>query len=132
MRGERPDSLLEVLVHSIFMQEFSQTLLVARRQAGLSQTDCAHLLGVSRSHISRLECGKTIPNVADLCGVALLFGRTMEGLSGTLFNARARELKDRLFDLPEPRKKWLGHFNRNNTLDRLGERIDRIIDLYGS
>ena len=114
------------------MQDFSRTLLAARRQAGLSQTDCAHLLGVSRSHISRLESGKAIPDVAILCGVALLFGRSMEGLSGTLFTARAHELKDRLFDLPEPRKKWLGHFNRNNSLDRLGERIDRIIEAYGS
>ncbi len=106
--------------------------MVARRQAGLSQADCAHLLGVSRSHISRLETGKAVPDVADLCGVALLFGRPMEGLSGSLFQDKASEMRVRLFDLPEPRKQWLGHFNRDQTLRRLGERIDRIIGAYGS
>ena len=114
------------------MQDFSQTLLVARRQAGLSQAECAHLLGASRSHISRLESGKATPDVADLCGVALIFGRTMEIFSGTLFTERAKEMKERIFDLPEPRTKWLGHFNRNSTLDRLADRVDRIIDAYDS
>jgi len=114
------------------MQNFAHTLSVARRQAGLSQADCAHLLGVSASHISKLEGGKATPNVPDLCGIALLFGRTMEGLSGTLFAEHAKEVQERLFDLPEPRTKWLGHFNRSNALERLSDRIERVIAAHGS
>ena len=71
-------------------------------------------------------------HVTDLCGIALLFGRTMEGLSGTLFAEHAREMQDRLFDLPEARTKWLGHFNRSNALERLSDRIERIIEAHGS
>lgn len=113
------------------MHDFSRSLLAARKKAGFSQGDCAHLLGVSRAHISKLERGDAMPSVADLCGVALLFGRTFEGLTGDLFNERARELKERLFDLPEPRRNWLGRFNRNYTLQSLGDRLDQLIGVYG-
>ena len=113
------------------MQEFSHTLLVARRKAGLSQSDCAHLLGRSASRVSRLESGKATPTSDDLIGVALLFGRTIEALSGPKFAARAQEMKERLFDLPCPDRNWLGRFNRSNTLDGLAHRLDRITDVYG-
>ena len=112
------------------MHDFSETLLVARRQAGLSQGDCAHLLGVSRTHIARLEAGKATPNVTVLCRVALLFGRTMEGLSGPLFLAEAREMRDRLFDLPERRRGWLAHFNRSHTLEQMAGRVEQVIEAY--
>ena len=112
------------------MHDFHHNLLASRRRAGLSQADCAHLLGISPSRMSRLERGVVIPTVRELSGVALLFGRTMEFLSGTLFLARARDLRERLFDLREPRRSWLGRFNRNHTLHQIGERIDRIIEAY--
>jgi transcriptional regulator with XRE-family HTH domain len=123
--------VIRTLAHLIFMQNFAHTLSVARRQAGLSRTECAHLMGISLSHMSRLERGKADPQVTDFCGVALLFGRTMESLSGPLFAERAREMKERLFDLPEPRRHWLGQFNRTNALERLSDRIDRIIKAHG-
>lgn len=80
--------------------------------------------------MSRLERGVAIPTVRELCGAAILFGRSMEFLSGTLFVQRARDLKERLFDLREPKRSWLGHFNRNYSLHQLGDRIDRFIDAY--
>ncbi|WP_164989183.1 helix-turn-helix transcriptional regulator [Roseovarius sp. A46] len=122
---------LQALVHSIFMQDFSQSLIDARRKSGLSQADCAHLLGVSQSHVSRLELGHAAPSVPDLCGVAIIFGRTMELLVEPLFRDRARLIRQRLFDLPEPRSGWLGRFVRNNALHNLEVRVERIIDHYG-
>ena len=118
------------LVHLIFMQEFSQKLIDARRKAGLSQADCAHLLGVSQAHVSRLERGRTVPSVTDLCGVAILFGRTMELLVEPLFKDRALSIRQRLFELPEPHTGWLGRFVRNNALRNLEERVERIIGHY--
>lgn len=112
------------------MKDFSQCLADARRKAGFSQADCAHLLGVSQSHISRLELGRTVPSVTDLCGVAVLFGRTMEFMVEPLFQDRATTIRRRLFDLPEPRTGWLSRFVRNNTLHNLEERVDRIIEHY--
>ena len=113
------------------MNEFSHSVLLARKKAGLSQADCAHLLGITRNRFSRLETGKAVPSVAELCGVAVLFGRTMEGLSGDLFTDRAQSLKERLFDLPEPRRHRLSRFNRAYTLEALADRLDQLIGVYG-
>jgi transcriptional regulator with XRE-family HTH domain len=112
------------------MHDFSQCLAEARRKAGFSQADCAHLLGVSQSHMSRLELGRAVPSVADLCGVAVLFGRTMEFLVEPVVRDRASAIRERLYDLPEPRLGWLGRFTRTNTLRRLEERVDRIVRHY--
>lgn len=113
------------------MQDFSQSLIDARRKAGLSQADCAHLLGVSQAHVSRLERGRSVPSVTDLCGIAILFGRTMELLVEPLFRDRAMTIRKRLFDLPDVRTGWLGQFVRNNALRNLEARVERIIDHYG-
>ena len=113
------------------MQDFSHCLAEARRKAGLSQDDCAHLLGASQSHISRLELGRAVPCVADLCGVAVLFGRNMEFLVEPLLKERATLIRQRLFDLPEPRAGWLTRFTRANALRILEARVDRILDHYG-
>ena len=113
------------------MDDFPQALCAARKKAGLSQADCAHLLDVSTSRISRLETGAAIPSVDDLCAIALVFGRPMESLSGTLFSERAKAIKERLFDLPEPHGGFLTKFNRNNALERLSDRLERITELYG-
>lgn len=112
------------------MKDFSQCLAESRRKTGLSQADCAHLLGVSQSHISRLELGRATPSITDLCGVAVLFGRTMEFLVEPLFKDRAMTIRDRLFDLPEPRLGWLARFTRTNALRNLEVRVDRIADHY--
>jgi len=112
------------------MQDFSQCLVDSRRKAGLSQVDCAHLLGVSQSHISRLELGRATPSVSDLCGVAVLFGRTMEGMVEPLFRDRAATIQERLYDLPEPRLGWLSRFARSNALRNLEARVDRIAHHY--
>ena len=112
------------------MQDFSHCLADARRKAGLSQAECARLLGVSQSHISRLELGRAVPSVTDLCGIAVLFGRTMEFLVEPIFQDRALTIRQRLFDLPDPRAGWLGRFTRNNTLRNLEARVDRIIEHY--
>ena len=114
------------------MQDFSDSLADARRKAGLSQTECAHLLGMSQSRMSRLELGRTVPSVEDLCGVAVLFGRTMEFLVEPTFQDRAVTIRERLYLLPEPRTGWLGRFARHNSLRNLEARVDRIIAHYES
>ena len=113
------------------MKDFSQSLADARRKAGFSQADCAHLLGVSQSYISRLEQGRIVPSVTDLCGIAVLFGRTMELMVEPLFQERAMMIRRNLFDLPEPQHGWLGRFVRTNQLHNLEVRVNRIIDHYG-
>lgn len=113
------------------MYEFSNAVLLARKKAGLSQTDCAHLLEITPARFSRLENGKAAPSMKELCGIAVLFGRTMEGLSGDVFTERARTLKERLNDLPEPRRHRLSRFNRAFSLEALSDRLDQLIGVYG-
>jgi len=113
------------------MNDFSQCLAGARRKAGLSQVDCAHLLGMSQSRMSRLELGHAKPTVSDLVGVALLFGRSMELMVEPMFQEYATQIHKRLFDLPETNTGWLGQFARNNALAKLEARVDRIIAHYG-
>ena len=55
----------------------------------------------------------------------------MESLSGTLFTDRAAHVRERLFDLPEPKGGSLSQFNRTKTLNALSERLRRIADHYG-
>lgn len=112
------------------MQDFSRNLAEARKKAGLSQADCAHLLGVSQSHISHLERGYRTPSVTDLCGVAVLFGRSMEFMVEPLFRECAATIYGHLFDLPERRRGWFGQFVRTNALDNIEARLDRIMSQY--
>lgn len=54
----------------------------------------------------------------------------MEFLVEPIFQDRALTIRQRLFDLPDPRAGWLGRFTRNNTLRNLEARVDRIIEHY--
>ncbi|MFC6637404.1 helix-turn-helix domain-containing protein [Sulfitobacter sp. JBTF-M27] len=114
------------------MQDFSHCLSEARKKSGFSQADCAHLLGVSQSYISRLELAHSVPSVADISGVAVLFGRTMEIMLEPLLKEQAMSIRARLYDLPEPKIGWLGRFTRTNALNKLENRLDRIARHYDS
>jgi transcriptional regulator with XRE-family HTH domain len=65
--------------------EFSLDLKVARRRSGLTQADCAYLLGVDPTRISRLEAGKTLPTAVELSVLILIFGES----SGQMFQGVA-------------------------------------------
>ena len=98
---------------------FPLDLKVARRKSGLTQADCAHLLGVHRSKVSHLECGETEPTLRDICTLSLIYGRSFESLFSSVFYELRRELRARLVTLPAPGGSWIGRFNRKATLDRL-------------
>lgn len=112
------------------MDDFSARLAHARRKAGLSQADIAHLLGISQAQVSRLELGRAVPTIRDVCGVAVLFGRSMELLVEPLFLERALGIRERLVDLPEQRTRWLADFVRQTSLRKLEQRVERIATHY--
>ncbi len=105
---------------------FALDLKVARRKSGLTQSDCAHLLGSHRSKFSHLELGKQPPTAVDIAMLSLIYGRTYDTLCRAVFEDAARELGERLVTLPMPRRNWLGHFNRANSLDNLSARIQAL------
>ena len=53
-------------------------LRVLREDAGLSQADCAHALGVSRQTVISIEKGRFTPSLPLAIAIARFFGRAVE------------------------------------------------------
>lgn len=106
--------------------EFALELKVARRKAGLTQRDCAHLLGIDHSTISNMEHGKAVPSLRDMLGLSLIYGKSFESLFRDLMHEVAEALKERLTTLPEAPNHWLGRHNRVNTLNKLARYLQEL------
>jgi len=105
---------------------FALDLKVARHKSGLAQRDCAHLLDVNRNRISSLELGKTMPTVPEICALSLVYGKSFESLFEPVMRDMRNELGIRLETLPPMPNGWRGHFNRNNTLNRIAAHLEAI------
>jgi transcriptional regulator with XRE-family HTH domain len=68
------------------IQEFTLDLRAARRNSGLRQVDCAHLMGVNKTKISNLENGRQRPSVRDICTLSMIYGRSFESLFAGIFD----------------------------------------------
>jgi transcriptional regulator with XRE-family HTH domain len=106
------------------INDFALELKTARRKAGLSQADCAHLLGVHPSKISLLESGRVLPSIRHICRLSVMYGRSFESLFGDIFNDARRCVRKQLHLMPEAPRRWLGNFNRENTLRALANRLN--------
>jgi transcriptional regulator with XRE-family HTH domain len=102
---------------------FALDLKVARRKSGLSQLDCAHLLDVHPSRVSKLESGKRLPTVHEICTLSLIYGRTFESLFGSIFEDARKLLRAQLATIPESQKQW-GSLGRNHTLNAIAARLE--------
>ncbi len=60
------------------MDKFGGKLSHLRQRHGLSQSQLAELIGVTRTHVSRMERGEKIPNIAMLLKIANIFGVTTD------------------------------------------------------
>ena len=56
----------------------AQSLLDARKNAGLTQQELADRIGANKGYISRLERGLTVPTVSTLYRIAAAMGLTVE------------------------------------------------------
>ena len=108
--------------------EFALDLKVARRKSGLTQGDCAHLLDVHPSKVSLLESGKALPSIKDICALSLIYGRSIESLFSDIIANTNRQLLERLRTMPEAPTRWLGSFNRRNTLSAVADRLETLTD----
>ncbi len=104
--------------------EFALDLKLARKKAGFTQRDCAHLLAVHPATLSDLENGKRPPRLAQLCELSLIYGRSFQSLFNEIIETAKHELSDRLQSLPDAPKDWISSVNREYSLDRLAERLD--------
>ncbi len=118
--------------HVLMQNDFSLDLKTTRKQAGLTQKDCGHLLGGSESRIKQLEGGTRLPTLPEMCTLSLIYGRSFECLFTPLFADVRKRLGKRLGTMPDAPKKSIRNFNRKDTLDALAERLlEEAGPLYG-
>ncbi len=103
--------------------EFALDLRLARRKAGFTQRDGAHLLAISPSVLSHLESGGRLPNILQICTLSVIYGRSFESLFGSLLNEARRQLRDRILSMPQNVREFAGTRNRAYTIDRLAQRL---------
>ncbi len=101
-------------------------LKVARRKLGLSQDDCATLLGTSRSRYSRIESGKARMGLSEICALLLTFGTPFETIFSMSLAEERAELQDRLHKLPVQAENRQSSFNRAGTLHTLAARLETL------
>lgn len=106
------------------IQEFTLDLRAARRNSGLRQIDCAHLMGVQPSKISDLENGRQRPSVRDICTLSMIYGRSFESLFAGIFDEVKADLTCRLDDIPDPNAKYRRAGNRVRCLKSLKTRLE--------
>ena len=112
--------------------DFALDLRTARRKAGLTQKDAAHLLSVNPTRLSELECGKRLPTVPQIVTLSLIYGRTFESLFSEMVQAARRSLAKRLKTMPKKARRYAGTFNRQSTIAAIGNRLKAEAEHHGS
>lgn len=103
--------------------EFALDLRLARRKAGLTQRDCAHLLSTSTSILSQLESGKRLPSLMEVCTLSVIYGRNFESLFGMIMREAKIALRQRILHMPELVRAYAGTRNREHSIERLAQRL---------
>lgn len=99
--------------------DFALDPKTARRKSGLTQDDCAYLMGCHPTKLTRLEGSRTLPDITDICMLGLIFGRTFESLFAYVLQQCRKRLSARLESLPNCPARWSGRQNRLATLNHL-------------
>lgn len=109
--------------------DFGLDLRVARRKAALTQQDCAHLLGVTYTRISKLESGQTLPDATELAILCLLFDTEVTRLHLGIVSSETKALNERLATMPECPTNWPSRRNRLHTLNAVAEKLTSLSNL---
>jgi len=104
-------------------KEFALDLKVARQNSGLTQEDCAHLLGVCDATLSKMEGGTRTPTVREICTLSLIYGRSFESLFSGIFAEVREDLFQRLMKMPVASGTLRLRTNRQYTLGKLATRL---------
>lgn len=103
--------------------EFALDLRLARRKAGLTQRDIAHLLGAQQTLVSELERGRQLPTLAQIVTLSLIYGRSFESLFAELMKSARNQLRKRIVSMPKGVRSYVGTFNRDASIERLARRL---------
>ena len=103
--------------------EFALDLKVARRKAGFTQNDLAHLLGSNQAQISELERGRMMPTLEQIVALSIIYSRSFEGLYAALLADARSRLRTRIVEMPTGGRSYVGTFNRDASIERLARRL---------
>jgi len=112
--------------------QFSLDLRLARKKAGYTQDDVAHLLAAHQSVVSDLEHGKRRPSLDEIITFSLIYGRSFESFFGEVMAETKEHLTVRLSTLPSPTRETAHTFNRPGSLARLKRRLEEIPEHGGA
>ena len=112
--------------------EFALDLRLARRKAGLTQRDTAHLLGLDPAKLSQLEHGRRLPTLTEICTLSLIYGRSFESLFAGIMEAARHDLLERLRTLPTTVRRCAATLNREASLARLERRLQAELAEHGA
>lgn len=104
--------------------QFALDLRVARRKAGFTQRDIAHLLDVHQSHVSDLEQGRWRPDLREIVTLSLIYGRSFESLFAEVMQESRERLVKRLERMPTDTRRFIGTQNREASITRLRRRLE--------
>ncbi|MEL6465495.1 MAG: helix-turn-helix transcriptional regulator [Pseudomonadota bacterium] len=110
--------------------QFALDLRSARKKAGYTQDDLAHLLDSHQTVVSQLEHGKRRPSLIEIIDLSLVYGRSFESFFAEVMAERKQHLTTRLSTLPAPGRKAMSTFNRPGSLARMKRRLAESND-YG-
>ena len=104
-------------------KEFALDLKVARQNSGLTQEDCAHLLGLCDATLAKMEGGRRTPTVYEICTLSMIYGRSFESLFAGIFKEVREDLFGRLMSMPTASGTLRLRTNRQYTLGKLASRL---------
>ena len=104
--------------------QFALDLRLARRKAGYTQRDIAHLLGAQQSAVSDLERGQSLPDLRQIITLSLIYGSSFESLFSELLNEARKDIRTRLTSLPENCRQYAGTLSRSHSLKRLRQSLE--------
>ncbi|WP_167647435.1 helix-turn-helix transcriptional regulator [Mameliella alba] len=103
--------------------EFILELKSMRQKSGLSQEDCAHLIGSSPTIFGRIERGDRPPSVEEICCLQLLFGKTFESFYAACVGDARDRLHRNLQSIPQLPGEDCDHHARETFLNGLSNRL---------
>lgn len=105
---------------------------LARKKAGYTQDDIAHLLSAPQSVVSDLEQGKRRPSHLEIIELSLIYGRSFESFHSEVIAEAKEHLSVRLATLPSPTRRTAHTFNRPGSLARLKRRLKEPVEHGGA
>ena len=103
--------------------QFALDLRLARKKAGYTQDDLAHLLSTPQTVVSQLEHGKRRPSLTEMIDLSLIYGKSFESFFAEVMAEQKKHLFVRLASLPAPGRKAMSTFTRPGSLARMKRRL---------